>query len=227
MFDEPFAAATIDDSGSEKAAKIRTLALTKYPDDVDAIIEVHSEQNDAGTAVTTTGEAVEILRHPTVVCVVRDLPPLIDSGAASANAGIIGTIAGGLITGSPTGAMTAGGLGTVAAGAQQLISRQQNEELQREQLYHQLLDQQGQIRDLLAERTRLNSCEDQEIPLSNCGADSAVQGKDNEIVSTPADYQNLSLFELQKHSAENQDYITRLTQQVSNLKWKMVHPSLQ
>jgi hypothetical protein len=226
-FDEPFAAATIDEGGAETSAKIRTLAVAKYPNDVDAIIDVHNEQNDAGTEEKVVGEAVEIVNHPTVACALRDLPPILDSSAAAANAGIIGTVAGGLISGSPGTAAAMGMAGAAAAGGQQLIAHQQSEQIQREQLYQQLLDQQRQIRGLLAERARLNSCDEQEISLSNCGADAAAQEKENEAISTPADYQNLPLFELQKQSAEDQDYVTKLKQQVSQLKWQMEHPSLQ
>jgi hypothetical protein len=187
---------------------------------------VHPEQNDAGTTVKVTGEAVEVLNHPTVVCALRDLPPLIDSGAAAANVGIIGTMASGLLTGSPTGAMDAGTFGALGAGTKEFVDHQQNLELQREQLNRQLLDQQREIRDLLTERARLNNCEVQEMPLASCDADSVPQSEDN-AVSTPADYQNLPLFELKKQAAEGEDYITNLKQQVSDMKWQMDHPSLQ
>jgi hypothetical protein len=226
-FDEPFAAATIDEHGSATASRLRTLAVAKYPNNVDAIINVRPEQNDAGTAVTVTGDAVEIVDHPTVMCALRDLPPIIDSGAAAANAGIIGTIAGGLISGSPTAAMGAGTAGAAAIGTREVIAHQQSEAAQRAQLYRELLDQQREIRELLAERVRLNTCEEQELSSTNCEADSANESNDKTRVSTTTDYQDLPLFELQKQSAENQDYITKLKRQVADMKWQLEHRSMQ
>jgi hypothetical protein len=226
-FDEPFAAATIDEGGARMASQLRTLAVAKYPNDVDAVINVLPQQNDAGTAVKITGEAVEIVNHPTITCALRDLPPLIDASAASANAGIIGTIAGGLITGSPSTAMEVGTSAAGAAGTAQVVAHQLNQEAQRDQMYRQLLDEQRQIRDLLTERARLNTCEEQEIPLASCHPDSASESKDKNSVSASADYENLSSFELQKQSAENQDYITKLKQQISDTEWQMGHPSVQ
>jgi hypothetical protein len=226
-FDEPFAAATIDEGGSNMSAKMRTLAVAKYPNAVDAIINVHPEQNDAGTAVKVTGEAIEIEDHQTVICAIRDLPPVMDSSAAAANAGMMGTLAGGLITGSPTGAMNTGALGALAVGAGEILNREQANEQQREQVFSQLVEQQREIRELLAERARLNNCEEQEIPLSDCNTEVAPQTQDKAVVPTSADYQNLSLFQLQKESAQEQDYITQLKQQVSDMKWQMNNPQLQ
>jgi len=223
-FEEPFAAAATDQDASNMAAALRKVAVSKYPNEVDAIIKVHPEQNDAGTTVKVSGDAVELVNHPTLACALRDLPPIIDSGAAAANAGIIGTIAGGLLSGTPNGAMGAGTFGAGAAAAQQFIARQQNEQLEREQLYHQLLEQQRQIRTLLAERGRLSSCQEQEISLAECKAESVGLSDNGPPASTRADYQRLSAFELQKQVAENHDYILNLEQQIADMKWEMSHP---
>jgi hypothetical protein len=79
QFDEPFANATIDADGSEMAKKIRALAVAKYPNDVDAIISLRSEQNEVGTTVTVAGEAAEIEDHTTVACTLRGMPGVLDA----------------------------------------------------------------------------------------------------------------------------------------------------
>ncbi len=226
-FDQSFAASTIDEEGSKMASRLRALAVEAYPKDVDAIINVHPQQNDAGTMVRVSGEAVEVVDHPTVMCALRQLPPIIDASAAAANAGIIGTVAGGLISGSPDVAMGAGMAGAAAVGGSELIAHQQNTDAQREQLYRRLLDQQQLIRSLLTERACLNKSEQEEISAASCEGDSALQKRGNPRVSTPEDYQNLSFFDLQKQSSANQDYITKLQQQVSDMKWQIDHPTMQ
>jgi hypothetical protein len=220
-FEEPFAAAVTDEGASKLSAEMRKVAVAKYHNDVDAIINVHSEQNDAGTAVKVTGNAVELVNHATLTCALRDLPPIIDSSAAAAGVGIIGTIAGGLLSGSPNGAMSGGALGAGTVAAQQFVAHQQNEQLEREQLYHRLLEQQRQIRRLLAERGRLTTCQEQEIPLAECKAGSSSLSDSGPPVSTHADYEHLSSFELQKQAAENHDYILNLQQQITDIESEM------
>ena len=224
-FDEPFAAATIDADGSNTAKHIRALAAAKYPGDVDAIINLHPEDNDAGTTVKVTGEAVEIENHTTVACALREAPPLLDSSAAAAAVGIGGTVAGGLLSGSPTGAMNTGGVSALAAGAGELMAHRANNELQRQQVMKQLVDQQREIRELQSERAHLKLCEDEERPLSDCDFKQRSNANAQSIVATPTDYQNLSLFELQKHAAEQRDYIAGLKQQISDMEWEMDNPT--
>lgn len=54
----------------------------------------------------------------------------------------------------------------------------------------------------------------------------AIRSKDNAVVSTPANYQNLSLFELQKRSAENQDQIAQTPTTGLQFEVGMHHPPL-
>ena len=49
-------------------AKIRKMAIERWPDDVDGIINVRREVNDTATLVTVTGTAVKIRPGPGVVC---------------------------------------------------------------------------------------------------------------------------------------------------------------
>jgi hypothetical protein len=222
-FDEPFAEAAIDPDSSNAAKHIRALAVAKYPDDVDAIINLHPDDNDAGTTVRVSGEAVELEDHTTVECTLRGAPEILDASAAAAAVGIGGTVIGGLLGGS-TAAMSAGGGSALAAGAGEILAHRADTEQQRQQVMKQLVDQRGEIRDLQSERARLKSCEDQEIPLSNCDFKQASQVKPAvTTVSAPTEYQELSLFELQKQAAEQHDYISQLKQQISGMEWEMIN----
>ncbi|MGH7914871.1 MAG: hypothetical protein ACREPW_09510, partial [Candidatus Binataceae bacterium] len=59
-FSEAYTEAAMDGDGVQMAAKLRTLAMAKYPDQADAVINVQTEQNSVGTIVTVTGEVVEL-----------------------------------------------------------------------------------------------------------------------------------------------------------------------
>src|SRR5271163_3267798 len=105
---EPFAQATVEAGDSTMANRLRALALQKYPNDADAVIGVNVNDNDAGTATTVSGEVVEVEDRTTAACVVRDMPPVVDGVAQAAAGGMLGTIAGGLISGSAQTAATGG-----------------------------------------------------------------------------------------------------------------------
>jgi hypothetical protein len=222
-FDEPFAQAAIDPDSSDMAKHLRALAVAKYPEDVDAIIGLHANDNAAGTSVKVTGEAVEIEDHTTVVCVLRGTPEVLDASAAAAAAGMTGTITAGLLNGA-TAAMNAGGGAALGVGASELLAHHEKSELQREQVTKQLVDQQQEIRELQSERARLKTCEDKEIPLPSCDFKQASQTRAT-IVTAPTEYQNLSLFELQKQAAEERDYISQLQQQIAGMQWEMNSPA--
>jgi hypothetical protein len=224
-FEESFADSTIDPDGSNMAKKLRALAFAKYPNDVDAVINLHPEDNEAGTTVRVTGEAVEIEDHTTVTCALRDAPAVLDSAAASAAGGIAGTVAGGLLSGSPTWAMGSGASGALAVGAHELAAHHANSELQRQQVLDQLADQLRQIRQLQSERASLATCQDEEVPLSSC--ELQQPSKTRQASANQADYSDYrdeSQFELQKHVQEQQEYITQLKQQISDIKWGMDNP---
>jgi hypothetical protein len=224
-FEEPFAETIIDPDGANMARTMRARATAKYPRDVDAVINLRSEQNDAGTAVRVSGEAVEMEDRTTVTCALREVPSVMDSSAAAAGAGVVGTVVGGLGSGSPDEAKNLGVASALAAGAQALLEHRANLESQRQQLMSQLVDRQHQIKELQAQRARLQSCADQEISFADCesGQLTSVQS-DSAHSPTPADYRDLSLFELQKQTAEQHDYIAQLKQQISDTRWAMDKP---
>ena len=78
-FTEPFTSAAMDGDGVQMATKLRALAMEKYPDEADAVINVQTEQNSIGTIVTVKGEVVELQHGQTVECAMRKAPGVIDT----------------------------------------------------------------------------------------------------------------------------------------------------
>ncbi|MGH7916915.1 MAG: hypothetical protein ACREQE_05555 [Candidatus Binataceae bacterium] len=220
-FNESFADASVDQNGSTAANRLRSLALETYPDTVDAVIEVRSLQNDIGTTVTVTGEAVELQNHETTRCMLRKMPGVIDNTAAVAAGGIAGTLAGGLITNRVEGAMAGAGVGGAAVGSYELNQSRMRAQLQKNQIRHELVEQQRQILHLQSERTHLRQCQQQEMSLPDCDAE---QGQNQTGVSAATDNSvnwQASQFELKKQIEEQSDYISQLQGQVSDLRLQM------
>jgi hypothetical protein len=57
---EPFSAAATDPENLAVADELRKAAVKKYPNRVDAIINVHTEDHDIGSEVLVSGEAVQL-----------------------------------------------------------------------------------------------------------------------------------------------------------------------
>ena len=219
---EPFAQATVDQGDSTMENQLRALAMRQYPRDVDAVIGVHSNDNDAGTAVTVTGEAIEVEDHTTPACVLRGMPPIVDSAARTAAGGMLGAVAGGLITGTPQGAEGGGYFGAAGAATLEVAAHRQRE-MEHDQAVHDDLAQQRQtIARLQDERARLNECKEEEIPLDQCG--SGAQPAANHAAppdnSDEPDW-NASRFDLEKQSQMQQDYIAKLRAQIGDIKQDM------
>jgi hypothetical protein len=218
-FSEPFAQASIDQDGTAAANRLRSLALDDYPDTVDAVINVRSAQNDIGTLVTVSGEAVELLNHETAACMLRKMPGVINNTAAIAAGGMAGTLAGGLITNRVEGAMAGAGVGGAAVGTYELNQSQLREQARKQEIRKQLIEQQQQIVHLQAERTHLRQCQQQEMSLADCDAEPTVPA---EASNTAANINwQASSFELDKQIQEQQDYISQLQSEVSNLRRQM------
>ncbi|MGH7934123.1 MAG: hypothetical protein ACREQN_13310 [Candidatus Binataceae bacterium] len=179
QFDEPFTDAAIDPDGTQAAKRLRALALDRYPNSADAVVNVRTRQNDIGTTVTVMGEAVELVNHDTVGCVARDMPGVIDNTAKLAAGGIVGTLAGGLITNRVEGTMAGAGIGVAGAASYELAQKQEREQRETVALKNQLANQRRQIIHLQAERARLHECQEQEIALADCSLDQAPAAQDN------------------------------------------------
>lgn len=221
---QSFADAAVDPDQAETAKRLRAAARRDYPDDVDAVINVQSHQNDSGTAVTVTGEAVRLEEHPTVQCALLGGEDVMDKAALIGAGGIAGATVGGLTGGS--GGATSGGLaGASAMGAREVIEHQAAQEQQQEDFRKTLAQQRREITQLLKERAQLHKCQDEEIPLKTCVASpppsDASSSSESANETADQDSVNASPFEIQRHLQEQQDYIRQLRDQIAQIKWQM------
>jgi hypothetical protein len=218
---EPYAQATIESSDAALANRLRAQAMKQYPDDADAVINVHAEDNDAGTAVTVSGDAVKVIDHTTVVCAIREAPPAADTAAKAAAGGLLGTLTAGLISGSPQGAEGGGWLGAASVGSYEVMTNRQNAEQKDQDLHDALAQQKQQIVALQDERARLNECVQEETPLAQC--ETASSGLDKAPAPDKSDEPdwNASQFDLEKQIQMQQDYIAKLKDQVWTLSHQM------
>ncbi|MGD0290311.1 MAG: hypothetical protein ABSC63_11745 [Candidatus Binataceae bacterium] len=204
------------------ANRLRALASKEYPRDADAVIGVNESDNDAGTATTVSGEAVEVVNHATVACVLRAMPPVVDAVARTAAGGMLGTLVGGLGTGTPQGAESGGYLGAAAAGTAALMTHRQNEMQQDQKVRDALVEQRQTITSLQDARARLHECMEEELPLARC--DRGVEPASNQGATVDKSDEpdwNASRFDLEKQSQMQQDYIAKLRGQIDDLKQQM------
>ncbi|HLJ42711.1 MAG TPA: hypothetical protein VKT12_00730 [Candidatus Binataceae bacterium] len=69
---EPFATAATDPDNLGMADELRKAAVEKYPNRVDAIINVHTADRDIGSEVLVTGEAVQLEPPSKIDCKLPD-----------------------------------------------------------------------------------------------------------------------------------------------------------
>jgi hypothetical protein len=220
--EEPYADASIDPDNSGAAKQLSALALNKYPNDVDAVINVRSVQNDAGTSVTVIGDAIELEDRPTIECALRKMPGAIDTAAQMSAGAMAGTALAGSLSGEASGAEAGALIGGGVAGKYLLTKKQQEERFQQAQIINGLQQQRRDIKQLLAARSRLRECEEQELSLADCNLDktaAAATASANYGVE-PNDWK-ASQFQLQKQIQEQQDYINQLRQQVIDIRHRL------
>lgn len=218
---EPYAQATIDSADATLANRLRALAMKQYPQNADAVIGVHADQNDAGTAITVKGDAVEVLDHTTVVCAIREAPPAVDTAAVAAAGGLMGTLVAGLVSGQPQGAEGGGWLGAAAAGSYSVMTKRQQALDKDQDLHDALTQQKQQIVALQDERAQLNECVQEETPLAQCGTASTATDKAPAPDKSDEPDWNASQYDLEKQIQMQQDYIAKLQDQVWTLKHQM------
>jgi hypothetical protein len=219
---EPFAQASVDQDQSEAANRLRAEALREYPDDVDAVINVQSEQNDAGTDVNLTGEAIRMEDHPTVQCALRGSKGVLDAAAILGAGGIGGATVGGLAGGSAA-ATSLGIAGASAMGSYAAMQHAARQQQQQQELSDSLAEQRRKITQLLRQRAQLRKCQEEEISLQACLASPASSGSSERAESDEGEQSetNASPFELQRHLQEQQEYIKKLTNEIAQIKWQM------
>ncbi|HTQ23647.1 MAG TPA: hypothetical protein VMI09_03050 [Candidatus Binataceae bacterium] len=220
-FTEPYTSAAMDGDGVDMANKLRALAMQKYPDQADAVINVRTEENSVGTVVTVNGDAVELHQGHTVECAMRKAPGVLDRAAAVAAGGMIGAVAGGLITGGTGGMMVGGGAGAGAVATYMGVKQHLETKREQAQLKKQLASQQSEIARLLAKRSSLQKCADDDIALANCKVSDTIAAA-ADPAAKPAEDPSYETeqpqFELQKQVEQQQDYIRKLRDQVFELQ---------
>ena len=219
-----FADTAVDPDNTEGSKQLRAAALKTYPADVDAVINVQSAQNDVGSTVTESGEAVRLEDKRTVKCTLRDARGVVDSSAEGAAGGIGGATLGGLYGGSG-GATSAGMVGAAAMGAYQVLQHEELKAQRKNEMKKTLDDQRREIAGLLKQRSHLQQCVKDDVPLAACeasapGADASDQDQSDDQDSGKGAV-NATTFEIQKQIQEQQDYIKQLKGQIAQTKWDM------
>jgi Skp family chaperone for outer membrane proteins len=222
-FTEPFTDAAMDGDGVQMATRLRALAMEKYPDEADAVLNVQTEQNSIGTIVTVTGEVVELHQGHTVECAMRKAPGVMNTAAAIAAGGLLGAVAGGLISGGTTGMMGGGAVGAGSVGTYMAVKEHLKTQREQAQLKSLLDTQQTEIAHLLAKRSSLRKCAADEIPYANCKIDDTIAAASDS--AKPADAPSYETeqqqFELQKQIQEQRAYIQKLRDQVFELQQQL------
>ncbi len=171
-FKEPYFQSVIDSDDDKTYARLRDIAQEKYGDDVDAVVDVVKRQNEVGTEVKITGDAVRLQKGETVECAVRTVPGVLDTAGAVAAGGMTGTLVGGLLSGqnSAPGAMMGGYFGAATEAGIQGIKHQQEKQAFQADLDKQIKDQSVQITSLRKELDDLiqRQCEREEMTAAQC-----------------------------------------------------------
>jgi hypothetical protein len=223
-FDEPYSDAAMDGDGVQMATKLRQLAVVQYPDTADAVINVRTKENDVGTIVTVSGEAVQLNQgQHTVECAMRKAPGVINKGLAIAAGGMLGAAAGAIIPGAGTAGIMAGGAIGVGAVTTYLAVEQHRETKKEEaELKRELAGQRNQIAQLLVKRSSLQKCADEETPLADCKVKSTLAAASTSpATDTPSYEREQPQFEIEKQLQEQQDYIHKLRDQIYELKQEL------
>lgn len=173
-FVEPYGDSMIDPDHSRMAAGLRTAAQQKYPGQVDAIIHLRTAQNDVGTMVQVSGDAVHLNHHETLKCAERTAAAVRDKVAPIAAGGMVGTMAG-LAAGTFAGATALGliggaATGVTAAGGYEAYKSIKEARAEEAAINNKIQHQQAEITQLSEEIARLEGqqCDQQELPAGTC-----------------------------------------------------------
>jgi hypothetical protein len=234
-FSESFAQSVVA-AGDSQAQQLRQLAQEKYSSAVDAIINVHQQQNDAGTAVEIIGEAVQVENHQTVACMARGMPAVADTAAAAAGGGIVGTVVGGLATGgggSVYGAEAGGAIGATAGAGMELAKQRRQQQADEVFISDRLQQQQNQITQLYQRLTKLvgQQCDAEELSEQDCEqrvlaiqqqvrqpAQPAQESKSPGAAGTAVSAGTMTEFQVRNRIQEQQEIIDQLQQRIAQIR---------
>jgi len=235
---EPFAAAATDPEHLQMADQLRKAAVEKYPNRVDAIINVHADDHDIGSDVLVSGEAVQLAPPSKVDC---KLP---DTIAAALVNFATGAKSRGLRRGATSGSGYNGPAGTTntaadAEGSAGMDSaRNIKENLRRamvatmpgqtqvdgQSLADQAQLQQAEIKRLRKKLDQMISqrCEAADVPAAECDSmrKNAEIEQPHEVVavaSKEAGANSPSVFEIQNLIQEQSELIAKLRRQIADM----------
>jgi hypothetical protein len=232
---ESFAQSVVEE-GDSQAQRLRELAREKYSAKVDAIINVHEQQNDAGTAVEITGEAVHVQNHETVACAARGIPGVVDSAAATAAGGIVGTVVGGLAASAGgagvTGAEAGGAIGATAVAGIELAKHRRQQQAEEAFVSDRLDQQRNEIARLYQQLAKLieQQCNTEELSEQDCNqriatvqqqiakTDEAAQGSELPGRTASASNGAMTEFQIRNRIQEQQEIIDQLQQRIAQIK---------
>jgi outer membrane lipoprotein SlyB len=231
-YTEPFTDSVIDTDDTQLNEHLRNLAQEQYPTGLDAVINVQKNQNDAGTMVVVTGEAVTMKNQMTVECALRAAPKVIDSASRMVAGGIAGTVVGGLAGGTTTGAEEGGAIGAIGSGAIESLNRDQEQQAAQTDLDTRIAAQQARITALRTELAKLVSakCDAEELSPADCtqrvaeiehatGGNSTVASRTataNAVSAAGAPI--VSQFDVRNRLQAQQETIDRLQHQIADIK---------
>jgi hypothetical protein len=235
---EPFAAAATNPEHSQMADEVRQAAVAKYPNRVDAIINVHADDHDIGSYVLVSGEAVQLEPPGKVDC---ELPDTIASALVNF---ATGTKSRGLRRGATSGSGYNGPAGTsnTAADAEGSAgmdsARNMKENLRRamiatmpgqtqvngQSLADQAQLQQGEIKRLRKELDQMISqrCEAADVSAAECdsmrkNAELLQPHEVAVVASKDASGNSPTVFEIQNLTQAQSELIAKLQRQVADM----------
>ncbi len=234
-FVEPYGDSTIDPNHTREAAQLRKVAEQKYPGQVDAIIDLRTAQNDVGTMVQVSGDAVHLNNHETMKCVERTAAEARDKAAPILAGGIIGTAAGAIVGGlaGATGLGLLGGAatGVTAAGGYEAYKSVKETRAEQAAINNRIQHQQAEIAQLREEIAKLDhqQCDQQELPAGTCAErQQAIERVSTETASLSAGMQpstntaaKAGKFQVLNGIQANDEKIKRLQTQVFQLRQQM------
>jgi hypothetical protein len=231
---EPFAEAATDPEHTVMADELRKAAVEKYPNRVDAIINMHTEDRNIGIEVVVSGEAVKLEPQSKVDCKLPD----------TIAAAMVNFATGSKSRGERRGAVGAGGYngpaGTSNTAAETsgadsgkkikenlrraMISTMPGQTGVNEQaLSDRVLSQQEEIKSLRAELDQIVSrrCEGADISASQCA--SLQKNAELEQQRVPVALPNqgsdngMSVFEVQNLIQAQDELIARLRREIADM----------
>ncbi|MGH7914287.1 MAG: hypothetical protein ACREPW_06520 [Candidatus Binataceae bacterium] len=222
---EPFAAAATDPEHIGTADALRKAAVEKYPNQVDAIINVHANDHDVGSEVLVNGEAVQLEPPGRIGC---KLPGAIAAALVSLAAGSKSNSAGREVS---KGSVF-DGLAGAANGAEEtsgfrraLVATMPGQTGVNEQaLAGQAKLQQAEIKNLRTELDQIISgrCEAADISIAQCASmrnSAELEQSDAVVAVTSKESGNSSpsIFEIQNLVQAQGELIAKLRRRIADM----------